>query len=40
MRNLPVPDRDQVLDQSMRAIGVVADDQITIGVRQRSIDQD
>src|SRR5271154_6332034 len=33
-------DTDEVLDQSPRAIGVIANDQIAIGVGQRPIDQD
>src|SRR3984957_16054902 len=40
MRNLSMPDSDEVLDQSAGALSVVADDQITIGVRQRSVNQD
>src|ERR1700756_772387 len=35
-----MPDCDEVLDQSARAGGVVGDDEITIGVRQRSVNQD
>jgi hypothetical protein len=35
-----MPYSDEVLDQSAGALSVVADDQITIGVRQRSVNQD
>ena len=40
MRDLSMPYSDEVLDQSAGALSVVADDQITIGVRQRSVNQD
>jgi hypothetical protein len=39
MRDVSVPDGDQVVDQSARTGQAVADDEVAVGVRQRAVEQ-